>query len=120
MAGAAVEHGTGRRHLISTVAGVAVILAAGFLFVTMSPSGWALVGGPTTLLGWAVPLVSLFVVVAVTWFVIVRDARDAMDETAHYVLCPSCGHSIQNEWRMCPFCGAEVRSATADATADEA
>jgi len=115
-----VEHGTGRRHLISTVAVVAVILAAGFLFVTMSPSGWALVGGPATLLGWAVPLVSLFVVVAVTWFVIVRDAHDALDEGAHYVLCASCGHSIQSEWRMCPFCGAEVRPASTDAATREA
>ncbi|HEY5506038.1 MAG TPA: hypothetical protein VIK83_00955 [Coriobacteriia bacterium] len=115
-----MEQGTGRKHLISTVAVVSVILAAGFLFVTMSPSGWALVGGPTTLLGWAIPLVSLFVVVAVTWFVIVRDARDVLDESAHYVTCGSCSHSIQSEWRMCPFCGAEVRPSATDAATDAA
>jgi rRNA maturation endonuclease Nob1 len=58
--------------------------------------------------------VSLFVVVSVTWFVIVRDARDVLDESAHYVTCGSCSHSIQSEWRMCPFCGSEVRPAATE------
>jgi hypothetical protein len=105
-----MDNERGRRHLIMTVVAVAVLLVVGFLFATLSPSGRAMVGGPTTLLGWAVPLVLLFVVVAATWFVIVRGSHDVPEDTARYVSCWSCGHSIQNEWRMCPYCGADMRS----------
>lgn len=107
-----MESGRGRRHLISTVGAVAALLLVGLALVTLWPGAFAAVGGPTSFLGWAVPLTLLFLVVAITWFVIALDAKDVPDESAHYVACWSCGHSIQTEWRMCPFCGAEMRPAT--------
>ena len=107
-----MESGRGRRHLISTVGGVAAMLLVGLTLVMLWPGAFAALGGPTSFLGWAVPLTLLFLVVAITWFVIATDSKDLSDESAHYVECWSCGHSIQTEWRMCPFCGAEMRPAT--------
>lgn len=107
-----MDEGHYRRRLISFVSLVAGALAIGLLFVTVAPAGRALIGGPGSLLGWAVPLVSLFVIVAITWFLIVRDSHDAPDDIAQYVSCWSCGHSIHSEWRLCPYCGAELRAWT--------
>lgn len=101
-----------RRRLVSFVGLVAAVLAVGLLVVTLAPSGRAWIGGPGSLMGWAVPLVALFVIVSITWFLIVRDSKHAPDDVAHYVSCWSCAHSIQSEWRLCPYCGAELRTYT--------
>jgi len=112
-----MEHGRGRRHLISTVGAVAALLLAGLTLVSLWPGALVALGGPKSLLGWAIPLTLLFLVVAITWFVIAIDSKEIADESAHFVACWSCGHSIQEQWRMCPFCGAEMRpAAPTDAT----
>ena len=105
-----MDDGHYRKRLISFVGLLAGALAIGFLVVTLAPAGRALIGGPGSMLGWALPLVSLFVIVAITWFLIARDSRDTPDDVARYVSCWSCGHSIQSEWRLCPYCGAELRA----------
>jgi hypothetical protein len=101
-----------RKRLISIVGALAGVLAVGLLVVTVVPAGRDLIGGPGTIMGWAVPLVSLFVIVAITWFLIVRDSRANDDDSAGYVSCWSCGHSVMSEWRLCPYCGAELRAWT--------
>lgn len=58
------------------------------------------------------PLVLLFVIVAITWFLIVHDSNTSDDDNSRYVSCWSCGHSIMSEWRLCPYCGAELRART--------
>jgi len=111
-----MDEGHYRKRLMTVVGVLSGALAVGLLVVTLAPGGLALVGGPTSILGWIIPLVSLFVIVAITWLVIARDFRQNSDEGAHYVSCWSCGHSVQREWRLCPYCGAEFRTWSAPDT----
>jgi hypothetical protein len=105
-----MDDGHYRRRLISFVGLVAGVLALGLLIVSLAPAGREIIGGPGSLMGWAVPMVSLFVIVAITWFLIVRDSRDAPDDSGHHVSCWSCRRAIESEWRLCPYCGAELRA----------
>jgi ACR3 family arsenite efflux pump ArsB len=105
-----MDDGHYRKRLTSFVGLVAGILAVGLLVVTIAPSGRDIIGGPGSLMGWAVPLVALFVIIAITWFLIVRDSRTESDDGAQRVTCWSCAHVVQSEWRLCPYCGAELRA----------
>ena len=97
-----------KKRLISVVTVLGAVLAVGLLFVTFSSAGRDLVGGPGSIMGWAVPLAGLFVIAAITWLLILSDSN-VPDDEARYVACWSCGHSVMNEWRLCPYCGAELR-----------
>jgi hypothetical protein len=99
-----------RRRLKSVVGVLSGVLAVGLLAVTIVPGWRELIGGPGSMMGWAVPLVSIFVIVAITWFLIMRDSHDTPDDVARFVSCWSCARSIQSEWRLCPYCGAELRA----------
>lgn len=98
-----------RKRLISVVGVLAGVLAIGLLVATFIPAVRDLIGGPGTVMGWVVPLVSIFAIVAITWFLIVRDVQTTDDDTGS-ASCWSCGHVIMNEWRICPYCGAELRA----------
>jgi zinc ribbon protein len=98
-----------RKRLISFVGVLGAVLAVGLLVVTISPVGRAMIGGPGSILGWAVPLASLFTIAAITWLLILGNQPEDEDAT-RYVSCWSCGHSVMSEWRLCPFCGAELRA----------
>jgi rRNA maturation endonuclease Nob1 len=50
--------------------------------------------------------------VAITWFLIFRGSKQEPDDIAHYIACRSCQRSVQSEWRLCPYCGAELRAWT--------
>lgn len=100
-----------RKRLISFVVALAAILAAGFLLVTFLPAGRDMIGGPGSIMGWAVPLAGLFIIAAITWLLILNDSHHE-DDHARYVPCWSCGHSVMGEWRLCPYCGAELRAWT--------
>ena len=97
-----------RKRLVALVGVLVGLLAAGLLIVTLVDADRQVVGGPGSLFGWAVPLVALFVIVAVTWLLLARDSRETSDDDALYVICGSCGHSILQEWRLCPYCGAQL------------
>jgi hypothetical protein len=105
-----MDDGHYRKRLTSFVGLVAGVLAVGLLVVTIAPSGRDFIGGPGSMMGWAVPLVALFVIIAITWFLIVRDSRSGPDDVAQRVTCWSCAHVVQSEWRLCPYCGAELRA----------
>jgi zinc ribbon protein len=107
-----MDEGHYRKRLFAIVGVLAAALAGGLLFVTFSSAGREMIGGPGSIMGWAVPLVTLFTITAITWLLIMSDARPDDDE-ARYVSCWSCGHSIMTEWRLCPYCGAELRAWTA-------
>jgi hypothetical protein len=98
-----------KKRLISAVVVLGAILAIGLLLVTFIPAGRDLIGGPGSILGWAVPLAGLFIIAAITWLLILSDSHED-DDHARYVACWSCGHSVMNEWRLCPYCGAELRA----------
>lgn len=83
--------------LVSVLAGGVV-----FAYLNRQTTGEAL--GAGSLLGWAVPLGVLFIIVAVSWFLLSQDHPDLSAETS-YVVCPSCGQAVLREWRMCPYCG---------------
>jgi hypothetical protein len=97
-----------KKRLISIVSVLGAALAVGLMFVTFSSVGRELIGGPGSIMGWAVPLASLFIIAAITWLLILGDTH-VHDDRARYVPCWSCGQSIMHEWRLCPYCGAELR-----------
>jgi hypothetical protein len=98
-----------RKQLVRLVGVLASLLVGGLLFVTLLDSGHQIVGGPGSMLGWALPLVALFIIIAVTWLLLAREAREKRDDAEFYELCDSCGHSVLREWRMCPYCGTQRR-----------
>jgi hypothetical protein len=106
-----MDDGHYRKRLILFVGALAGVLVLGLLFVTVSPAGREMIGGPGSVLGWAVPLGGLFTIAAVTWLLILTDSNDDQ-QAVRYVSCWSCGHSVMGEWRLCPFCGAELRAWT--------
>jgi hypothetical protein len=97
-----------RKRLVLLVGALAGLLAIGLAVILLDGDDRAFIGGPGSLLGWTVPLVALFVIVAVTWWLLARDADDSDDDSV-YVNCDSCGHSILQEWRLCPYCGTQLR-----------
>lgn len=99
-----------RKRLISLIGALAGLLAALMLVFTLGAGGLHGTGGPGSLFGWAVPLVSLFVIVAVTWLLLARDSRESDVDEDLYVPCAACGHAIMPEWRLCPYCGSQVRA----------
>jgi hypothetical protein len=107
-----MDDGHYRKRLISFVSVLGAVLAAGLLFVTFSPSGREIIGGPGSIMGWALPVAGLFTIAAITWLLLMGDKR-VDDDPARYEACWSCGHSIMSEWRLCPYCGSELRAWTA-------
>jgi len=99
-----------RKRLVSTVGAVAGLLAAVLLLMTMASGGLHGAAGPDSLFGWAVPLVSLFVIVAVTWLLLSRDSSEEDVDEDLYVPCGACGHAVLPDWRLCPYCGARLRA----------
>jgi hypothetical protein len=99
-----------RRRLVWLVGALAGLLTIGLAVLLFDDGDRAFIGGPGSLLGWTVPLVALFVIVAVTWLLLARDAGDGDgDDDKAYVACDACGHSILREWRLCPYCGTQLR-----------
>jgi hypothetical protein len=108
-AGAVMDDRHYKKRLVAVVIVLSAVMVAGGLFVTFSSFGRDLIGGPGSIMGWAVPLAGLFVITAITWLLILGDSH-VHDDQARYVPCWSCGHSVMHEWRLCPFCGAELRA----------
>jgi len=102
-----------RTLLIRFIGALAGVLVAGLVFVTVSADLRRTVGGPGSIFGWAIPLVALFVIVAVTWLLLARDTYRPEDDETVYVNCETCGHSVLREWRLCPYCGAQLQEAQA-------
>jgi len=98
------------RWLVGTLV---ALLAVGLVFVYFSEGFLGPMMGPGTLVGWAIPLCTVFVVVAISWFLLARATGSSNEEDPAEVACPSCGAANLREWRMCPYCGA--RSASSDA-----
>jgi hypothetical protein len=97
-----------RKHLASPVGALTGLLAVVLLIVTLDGPG-EFVPGAGSLFGWGVPLVALFVIAAVTWLLLARDGDDDAEGEDLYLTCDSCGHSVLREWRLCPYCGAQLR-----------
>jgi hypothetical protein len=55
----------------------------------------------------AVPVLLILVAGAAGWYLLTRKVVDGA-EGDPYVACGSCGGPILNEWRLCPYCGAQL------------
>jgi hypothetical protein len=110
-----MDEGHYRKRLISIVGVLGSFLALGFLVVSVFPAGREIIGGPGSIMGWALPLAGLFTIAAITWFMILKDTRTDGDG-ASYISCWSCSHSVMSEWRLCPYCGAELSTWTPSRT----
>jgi len=111
---------THRKLLRWMVGGLIALLTAGGLLAYFAQEAMGSALGPGSLLGWVIPLGAVFVVIAVSWFLLAKQDPGAHDAGISYVACPSCGQTLVREWRMCPYCGAQVsRSQPADGPAPE-
>jgi hypothetical protein len=79
-------------------------LVAGVVYAYLNRQTMGDTLGTAALLGWVVPLGVLFVIVAVSWFLLAQDRPEQAAESV-YVICPVCGKAILRDWRMCPYCG---------------
>lgn len=82
---------------LATLAGLALLLGRGRSF----PAATA-----ASPLGWTVPLVSLFVILGVTWLLLSQTPRDPEAGSFRYSPCSECGRSVLRDWRLCPYCGS--------------
>lgn len=93
------------------------VLVAGSVYAYANRQAMGQALGASALLGWVVPLGVLFIIVAVSWFLLAQDPPERGTDSA-YVLCPACGKAILRDWRMCPYCGQ--RAARAESVDDTA
>ena len=102
--------GTQARRLFVAIAGtVSGLVALAWVVGSLGPvasAAWPV--GASSLLLFAVPVLTLIAIVATTWYLLAREARDAETDALPYVECGSCGQSILSEWRLCPYCGSRV------------
>lgn len=98
-----------RKRLIVLVGALVIALAAGLLAVVFGFVNVVPDPSPSSMLGWAIPLVALFIVIGVTWLLLAGEADGPPESGPVYSACPSCGQSVLSEWRLCPYCGARQR-----------
>lgn len=101
------------RRLLKVASGVLVGTLAIAIVAGVFEFAGAIPAGPRSSFGWAVPLVSLAVIVGVTALLFFREPDDA-DEIGLYATCDSCGHTVLPEWRLCPYCGARLHESSAE------
>lgn len=95
------------RSLLKWVVTVLIaVLAAGGLYAYFTEDGSGVPLGPASLIGWAIPLAGVFVIVAISWFLLLREQYASRGTEIGYVSCASCGQSVGREWRICPYCGS--------------
>ena len=96
------------RRLLAITGTVSALVALSCLIVAVaSPAG------TPSLALIAVPVVTMLSVVGATWYLLKRDADDSEIDDFRYVDCGSCGRSILDEWRLCPYCGSRVEKPAA-------
>ena len=72
--------------------------------------GWGMMG-PWMMGGmffmWLIPFGFLFLtVLGIAW--LVRTIGGGNNPAAPNQACPSCGHSVQADWKNCPYCGTAL------------
>jgi len=66
--------------------------------------------------GWTIPIVSLVVIGVAAWLLLAGAGTGRSSETdSRYVACPSCGRSVLEDWRLCPYCGLSLAASDRDA-----
>lgn len=61
-----------------------------------------------SLLVWSVPLFAAGIAGGVSWLVLSGNETATPEATAGTVLCETCGNPVNEDWRLCPHCGALV------------
>lgn len=99
-----------RTRLVAITGAISALVALVLVVGSFGSTGWVAVspGGEPSVLLVAVPLITLLTIVGTTWYLLVREARDSEIEDLPYVECGSCGRSILQEWRLCPYCGSRA------------
>lgn len=90
--------------IIGTVFGMATFFWVVSLLGRDGPAG---ASTPTPDLLVAIPVLVMLVAGAAGWFLLTRKVVDGT-EPDPYVECASCGGPILKEWRLCPYCGAQL------------
>lgn len=85
------------------------LAAAALLIAVLGPALGAGACTVTAPLGWIVPIISVGVIAALAWSLLLRAPRDPRGgDEYHAVACPSCGRAVLTDWRLCPYCGSAL------------
>lgn len=97
-----------RTRLVIITGAISGLVALVWLVSSIGSTSGGVSAGASPVLLVAVPLLTLLCIVGTTWYLLVREARDSEVEDRPYVTCASCGRSILQEWRLCPYCGSRA------------
>jgi hypothetical protein len=60
-----------------------------------------------TAIGWMTTLAAVSVG-AILWYVLARDDAPDLRPLTDAAHCSNCGHTVVDDWRLCPYCGTFV------------
>lgn len=106
----------GRRMIVAITGAVSALVALAWIVAVYSTPGIGTATSATSAspLDYAIPLLSLLSIVGTTWYLLKRKVRSKDTEELQYVRCVSCGRTILQEWRLCPYCGSRSEARAAD------
>lgn len=93
------------RYRLLVAGGIAILLAtAGVAYIivvgTVDPVG-------SRPMDWGIAAVAALVIAGVSWILLSQRRTDDSEEIPFVrAPCPTCGHEVLGQWRMCPYCGA--------------
>jgi hypothetical protein len=110
-----------RRLFAIALSGVAA-LAAALALIVIFGNGLSFIGATVaTPLGWSIGVVSLVVIGAAGWALLMQPEKDpGRSEEFLSTSCPNCGRNVLVAWRLCPYCGSGAPSPETGLGEDEA
>ncbi|HEX9092376.1 MAG TPA: hypothetical protein VF902_00185 [Coriobacteriia bacterium] len=102
------------RRILLVVIGVLVSAAAATVLIrALAGRAGFSVSAVDYPLGWTLPLASAFVIVGVGWLLLSQGSRRGRGSSKAISLpCPTCGRTVMDDWRMCPYCGRVLEPAS--------
>ena len=103
--------------VVIPIIALVVVMFAASLFGGRGYGGWGYGGwgmmGPWMMGGmffmWLIPVgLLVLTVLGIVWLVQALSSRNTPPSPAQ--VCPSCGRSVQNDWKNCPYCGTPLGS----------
>jgi len=97
----------GSRRLVAITGTVSALITFAWVVSVFDHLGQSAAAstGPISPLLFVAPVMALVSIVGTTWYLLTRKSRDPDSDEHPYISCATCGRSILEEWRLCPYCG---------------